>query len=252
LPDGAVVVDVGSGTGGMSAALASALAERGSGKLLLVDAVPELLSIAAEAAGGAVGSSEVEIETLIADAAADKLYELVPPAQLIWAAAMVHHLPDQQAAITDLTQALGVDGVLALAEGGLETQCLPWDLGVGNPGLQRRLLAAHNEWFREMRAAMPGSVRLPYGWNVALQQAGLVDVDAFSVLIDLPAPPSDGLRGYVAHRLEWLVEVAHDRLAIEDRRAVDRLLDPDKTEFVGRRDDLYLLGTYNVHFGVFR
>ncbi|GLY71039.1 class I SAM-dependent methyltransferase [Amycolatopsis taiwanensis] len=252
LPEGAVVVDVGSGTGAMSAALASVLAERGGGKLLLVDAVPELLSVAADAARGAIETSRVEIETVVADLAHDDLRDLLPPAQLIWAASMVHHLPDQQAAVAGLARALATDGMLSLAEGGLETQCLPWDLGVGEPGLERRLLTAHSEWFCEMRAEMPGAVRMPYGWNVALGRAGLADVNAFSVLLDLPAPPSDALRAYVTHRLRWLVEMASERLAAEDRRTADRLLDPDDSEFVGRRDDLYLLGAYTVHSGVLR
>src|SRR5882762_3443548 len=46
VPDGATVADIGPGAGGMSAALAGALAARGGGKVVLVDAVAELLAAA--------------------------------------------------------------------------------------------------------------------------------------------------------------------------------------------------------------
>ncbi|MFD2420425.1 class I SAM-dependent methyltransferase [Amycolatopsis pigmentata] len=249
LPKNAVVVDVGSGTGGMSAAFASALDRRGGGKLLLVDAVPELLAVAAEAAGRQAGSSSVSIDTVRADIAEAKLHEMVPSAQLVWAAGMVHHLPDQQSGVESLVRALSGGGVLALAEGGLENHCLPWDLGVGEPGFERRLLAARDIWFREMRAAMPGVVRMPYGWNVALSRAGLVDVGSFSVPFDHPAPPTQAVRAYVLNRIQHLVETVGDRLTAEDVGVAERLLDPNDSEYIGQREDLYLLGTYTVHFG---
>lgn len=249
LPKSAAVVDVGSGTGGMSVALASALDRRGGGKVLLVDAVPELLSVASEAARRHAGSGSVSVETVCADLAEEKLHEMVPSAQLIWAAGMVHHLPDQQAGVASLTRALSGGGVLALAEGGPETHCLPWDLGIGEPGFERRLLAARDAWFVEMRAAMPGAIRMPYGWNVALSRAGLVDVGSFSVPFDHPAPPTQAVREYVLNRIQHLVETVGDRLAPEDGAVATRLLDSDGSEYIGQREDLYLLGTYTIHFG---
>jgi SAM-dependent methyltransferase len=251
LPKSPVVVDVGSGTGGMSAAFASVLDRRGGGKLLLVDAVPELLSVAAESARRQAGSGSVSVEAVRADLAEGKLHDVVPPAQLVWAAGMVHHLPDQQAGVASLARMLSGGGVLALAEGGLETHCLPWDLGIGEPGFERRLLAARDIWFGEMRAAMPGAVRMPYGWNVALNRAGLVDIGSFSVPFDHPAPPSQAVRAYVLNRVQGLVETVGDHLEMEDGAVAKRLLDPDDSEYIGQREDLYLLGTYTVHFGRF-
>lgn len=261
LPIGATVVDAGSGTGGMSAALASALASRGGGTLLLVDAVPELLAVAAETAtagasqsaaatGAAAGEvSKVKIDTIRADVAAQPLGELVPSTDLVWAASMIHHLPDQQAGVTGLASALSPGGVLAVAEGGLETQTLPWDLGVGEPGLEGRLMAARDEWFGEMRASMDGVVRMPYGWTSALDRAGLVDVGSFTALIDHPAPATDLVREFVIGRLSQLAETVGDRISDEDREIVHRLLDPESPDYLGNRDDLYVLGTRTVHFG---
>lgn len=261
LPTGATVVDAGSGTGGMSAALASALASRGGGILLLVDAVPELLAVAAETATAgasrataAMGAAarevpQVKIDTIRADVAAQPLGELVPSADLVWAASMIHHLPDQQAGVTGLASALSPGGVLAVAEGGLETQTLPWDLGLGEPGLERRLMAARDEWFGEMRASMDGVVRMPYGWTTALDRAGLVDVGSLTALIDHPAPATDLVREFVIGRLSRLVETVDDRIGDEDREIVHRLLDPKSADHLGNRDDLYVLGTRTVHFG---
>jgi SAM-dependent methyltransferase len=248
LPDGAIVVDVGSGTGGMSAALAAALAGRGGGTLVLVDAVPELLSVAAETAARG-GADRVKIDTVHADIAAEELHKLVPPAHLIWAASMVHHLPDQQAGISGLVRTLRPGGVLAVAEGGLETQCLPWEFGVGKPGFERRLLAVRDDWFGEMRATMDGAVPMPYGWPVALRRAGLADVGSFSRLIDHPAPTTEAVRRFVVQHTTRLAETVGDRISEDDRQTADRLLDPTSPDYLGHRDDLYVLGARTVHFG---
>ncbi|TNC21404.1 class I SAM-dependent methyltransferase [Amycolatopsis alkalitolerans] len=246
LPRGATVVDVGSGAGGMSAALAAALATCGGGTLFLVDAVPELLAVAAETAS----TDSVEIRTVHADVATQALDTLVPAADLVWAASMVHHLPDQQAGVTGLASALSPGGVLAVAEGGLETQTLPWDVGIGEPGLERRLMAARDEWFGEMRASMEGAVRMPYGWTTALGKAGLADVGSFTALVDHPAPPSEQVRQFVLGRLDRLAETVEDRIGEDDRETVRRLLDPAGPDHLGHRDDLYVLGTRTVHFGL--
>lgn len=247
LPAGATVVDVGAGAGGMSAALAAALGRRSGGTLLLVDAVPELLAVAAETAAAAADG--VKIETVQADLAACALSEIVPPAHLIWAASVLHHLPDQQGGIASAVGALRGGGVLAVAESGLETQTLPWDLGVGKPGLEHRLLAVREEWFGEMRAGMEGTIAMPYGWTTALSRAGLTDVASFSHVLDHPAPTTDIVREFVIERVRHLAEVAGEKLADEDRETVERLLRPGAGEYLGARDDLYVLGTKTVHFG---
>lgn len=248
LPERPTIVDAGCGTGGMSAAFAAQLAIRSGGVLILVDATSELLA-EAEKSASAVGGAEVRVETVVADVAGGRLRELVPPADLVWASAMVHHLPDQQAGITELAAALRPGGKLALAEGGLQMQCLPWDLGIGEPGLEFRLLAARDAWFTELRAGMADSVSLPYGWNIALAKAGLTEVSAFSFLYDHPAPSSEVVRAFVADRMDWLSHVTGDRVSEADRGTVARLIDPADPAYVGARDDIFLLGTRTVHHG---
>ncbi|WP_112280868.1 class I SAM-dependent methyltransferase [Prauserella muralis] len=247
LPADAVVVDVGSGSGGMSAALAEALRGRG-GTLVLVDAVDELLEAARDAAVER-GGARVRVDTVIADAGSDDLGTLVPPADLLWASAVVHHLPDQQAAVDRLVGVLRPGGLLAVAEGGLDARCLPWDLGVGDPGLELRLNAARDAWFERLRATMPDAVRMPYGWTSALRRAGLSDVHSFSYLLDHPAPAGVAVRDFVVERITWLGETVGEWLSEADKEAVRRLLDPGSADYLGARDDLYLLNARTVHHG---
>jgi SAM-dependent methyltransferase len=254
-PDGSppVVVDVGSGAGGMSAAFAATLAARGGGRMVLTDAVPELLDAAVEyardAGRGAAGRGAVEVEGVLADAADDGLADALPAADLVWASRVVHHLPDQQKAIDRLARVLAPGGWLALSEGGLSTRCLPWDLGIGEPGLGERLTAARDRWFVGMRADMAGSVRLPGGWLTALAAAGLVETSSFSFLVDHPAPASAAVRQSVVDWMGWMSGVGETELSESDRQVVQRLQDPEDEAYLGARDDVFILSASTVHLG---
>lgn len=243
-----VVVDIGSGAGGMGAAFASVLANRGGGRVVLADAVDALLSAATEYVTPAAGD-KVRVEAVPVDAADDGLASVLPEADLVWASRVVHHLPDQQQAINRLTTVLAPGGWLALSEGGLRTQCLPWDIGIGNPGLGDRLLGARDAWFVRMREGIPGSVRLPIGWTRALDEAGLTDTWSFSYVTDLPAPASELVRLSIVDWLGWMSTLGEDNLDESDRRTVGRLLDPNDEAFVATRDDVFILSATTVHLG---
>jgi len=243
-----VVVDIGSGAGGMSVQFAKALAARGGGRVVLADAVEELHEAAVELTRSAAGDT-VQVDGVRVDAADEGLPGVLPAADLVWAARVVHHLPDQQKAIDRLARVLAPGGWLALSEGGLASRCLPWDLGIGEPGLGDRLVAARNVWFGHMRADMPGSVRLPIGWTKALGVAGLVDTSSFSYVTDHPAPPSEAVRESVVDWLTWMSGVGEDDLSESDRHTVQRLLDPDDEAYVGARDDVFHLSASTVHLG---
>ena len=241
-----VVVDVGSGAGGMGVAFAEEMADSG-GTVVLVDPVPELLDAAVAQVSEAAGR-RVEVQAVRADAGSDELLNTVPRADLVIASFVVHHLPDQQRGLARLAALVSPGGRLAIVESGLEQRCLPWDVGVGEPGLQGRLTAAHGKWFRGMRAGMDGAVRLPVGWGRALRDAGLTEVSSFSYLIDEPEP-TDQVRAAVVRWLSGLREVAADWIDEADRHAVDQLLDPAGPHYVGLRDDVFLLAAHTVHIG---
>jgi len=180
-PGDRVAVDVGCGGGGMAMVLASALGPQA--RVIGVDGAPDVLAKARELAGDTV-------EFVLAD-----LHHGMAPvrghvpdgADVIWASASVHHLGDQQAAVDALATLLRPGGRLALAEGGLAAKHLPYDVGVGEPGLENRLQAAQEAWFVQMRANLPGSVRMPYGWPEALRRAGL-RAQTRTWLIEVPPP----------------------------------------------------------------
>ncbi|MDT7803490.1 MAG: hypothetical protein QOI78_6923 [Actinomycetota bacterium] len=242
------VLDVGCGAGGMSVHFARELALGDGGTVVLLDATPALLA-EAQRAVGAVAGERVEVVGVHGDLADPRLADRVPAADLVWASGVVHHVGDQQAALRTLAGLLRPGAVLAISEGGLEMRCLPWDLGIGRPGLEQRLLAARAEWFAGMRAGIAGSVAMPYGWPRALREAGLEDVESFGALIDHPMPGSDLLREYVVHRVRWLAESVGDRLDDGDRATIAALVDPDGPDFLGNRADLYLFGAKAIHSG---
>lgn len=244
-----VIVDIGSGGGGMSAAFAGALAARGGGRVVLSDAVDELLDAATAHVRDVAAGTPVAVEAVRADASSEHLADQLPSADLVWASRVVHHLPDQQKAIDGLARVLAPGGWLALCEGGLATRCLPWDLGIGEPGLGNRLTSARDNWFVGMRAEMHGVQSLPVGWNKALEAAGLTGVFSFSYVIDHPAPASSAVRLSVVDWMTWLFGVGEDQLSDTDRETVARLLDPADPAYVGARDDVFILGASTVYLG---
>jgi SAM-dependent methyltransferase len=250
-PRGSTVLDVGSGAGGMSIALVEAMSRHGGGRIVLVDATPELLESAGELARATAAEhgDVVAVETTLVDLADRASLALVPKARLVWAANVVHHLPDQQQTLADLAGLLIPGGCLALSEGGLPLRCLPWDIGVGEPGLHERLSAVQGNWFLQMRADMPDAVPLPIGWNRALSNVGLVGVTAFSYLIDRPAPASEPVHDSVRNWLGWMQQIGEGQLTDSDIETVRRLLDEHDPAYVGRRDDVFLLTARTVHLG---
>ncbi len=262
-----VAVDVGCGGGGMAKALAAAMPAGTT--VVAIDADPDVLEQAREHTAGAV-----RCELASMDDGAEPLRKAIDaPADLIWASASVHHAADQQAAVDALASLLAPGGRLALAEGGLPARSLPWDLGVGEPGLELRLDLAQDKWFAAMRDSLPGSVPLPYGWTDALTRAGLTDVTTRSVLTESAPPLSaekrDRLITQFQHRVDRLnpdsagqaqghghghghghgqFEV-QEWLSREDLAVWARLLDPAGDDYLGRRTDLAVLSVRSIHIG---
>lgn len=252
-PTDRVAVDVGCGGGGMTLALAAALGERG--RVVAVDGEPELLAAVRAEVSARSGDRLAPVETVEADL--DEGVEavraaLAGPADLIWASAAVHHVADQQAAVESLVSLLGPRGQLALAEGGLPARHLPWDIGVGEPGIELRLDAANDQWFTRMRAELPGSVPMPYGWTEAMRRAGLVNVTTRTMLRERPAPMPEPERHQLAERFARSVDRLRPTgfLAPADLAAWDRLLDPDDAAWLGHRTDVFRLEARSVHLGV--
>ena len=127
---GQVAVDVGSGAGGMAAALIDAVGVEGT--VVIADGEPELLAVARRRAGRAghhLVTLRVDLEEVPLASALEKR-----PVDLVHASAVVHHLDDELAAVIDLAGVVRPGGRVALAEGGLRNRFLPDDCGIGEPG----------------------------------------------------------------------------------------------------------------------
>lgn len=148
------VADIGCGPGAMTLAL---LARSPDAQVDAVDGEPMMLDAARRrlTAAGLDAQVEFRLGDLDSLELAEAAYDLV------WVGSVVHHLPDQQSGVDRLAALLRPGGRLALGEGGLPLRCLPYDLGIGRPGLEARLSAAQAAWFNALRAAMPGAVRAP-------------------------------------------------------------------------------------------
>jgi SAM-dependent methyltransferase len=267
-PSDRLAVDVGCGGGGMAKALAAALSSGAT--VVAIDADPEVLEQAR--AHTADAGTAVRCELASMDDGPEPLRSAIgAPADLIWASASVHHAADQQAAIDALASLLATGGRLALAEGGLPSRNLPWDLGIGEPGLELRLDLAQDRWFKVMRDSLPGSIPMPYHWTEALTRAGLTAVTTKSFLTEKPMPLSPDDRAQVVdhlgHRVARLDPAAsqpsahghghghghgHDLpaevgLSAEDLEVWNELLNPDSEHFLGHRTDLAALSVRSIH-----
>jgi SAM-dependent methyltransferase len=234
------ILDVGSGPGVVTCLLARGFPEA---EVVAVDGAPALLERARTRAGRQ-GLTD-RVHTRRADLP-DDLNDL-GDADLLWISQALHHLGDQQAMLGQLAGRLRPGGLLALVEGGLPTRFLPRDTGLGRPGLQARLDAATEDWFTEMRAALPGVRAVVEDWPTLLAAAGLVPVATRTFLVDRAAPLPPDARAHLHADLARLRDLVGERLDAEDHATLGRLLDPDDEAGLMRRADVFLLTAKTVH-----
>lgn len=242
---GHVAVDVGSGAGGMAAALVDAVGSAGT--VVLADGSLELLTVARRHAG----RPGHHLVTVLVDLEHQPLGSVLDhrPVDVVYASAVVHHLDDELATITDLAAVVRPGGRVAIAEGGLGNRFLPDDCGIGEPGLEQRLAVVRDEWFwSEVRPAIE-TVRTGWGWDVLLAEAGLADVTSRSFLLDLPPPLNDAARRVVRGVFERELSRAGERIGSDDRATLAQLLDDGDPRGIMRRPDVFVLGVRTVHAG---
>jgi ubiquinone/menaquinone biosynthesis C-methylase UbiE len=236
------VIDVGCGAGGAACAFAGRLDARA--RVVGFDRDPRLLAQArgraeAQGVGDRVGWAVGQVGALPVP---ERSFELV------WASGVIHHVADQQAAVSELAALCRNGGRVALVEGGLPLRCLPHEIGLGRPGMEARLDEARARWFVDMRAELPGQ-QMPYGWPEALARSGLQDVQTRSFLAEIRPPLGAVGQAIVEQHLATALNELGDRLAADDRDALAHLLEPGDPAYVGRRDDLLVTAVRTVHVG---
>ena len=171
------------------------------------------------------------------------------PFDLVWASHVVHHLPDQIFVLESMRRNLRTGGRLALAEGGLASRCLPWDLGIGEPGLELRLDVAREASFRNLRRSLAGAIRAPGSWPTLLRTAGFNHVSSQTFLMDVPEPLDTVTRSIIIEQLRF--DLAHlgsaGLVSAEDVATLTVLLDPESPHFLERRNDMHYLSAVTVH-----
>ncbi|MFD8752487.1 class I SAM-dependent methyltransferase [Kitasatospora sp. NPDC059577] len=229
------VLDVGSGPGVIAGLLAEAFP---AAEVVAVDQSAALLERARTRSGGRLGTQQADLP-----AEFDKLGE----ADLVWSGNAIHHLGDQQAALTSLAGVLRPGGLLAVAERGLPARYLPRDFGLGRPGFQSRLDAAHEDGFSTMRAELPGSTEEVEDWPAMLERAGLTPSGTRTFLVDRPAPLDRRTREYLRTQLGRLHDQLADSLPPEDRSTLEALLDEEAPTGILHRPDAFYLSAMTVH-----
>jgi SAM-dependent methyltransferase len=239
-----VVLDAGCGAGGAACAFADRL---GPGALVVAaDRDPRLVA----QAGRRARAEGVPERVRLCVGSVDALPVRPGSMDLVWASGVVHHVADQQRAVEALARlAVPGRGRVALVEGGLPLRCLPHDVGVGRPGLEARLDGARARWFEDMRAELSGPA-LPHGWPGVLHRAGLVAVRTRSFLAERVPPLDEVGRRTAAQHLSSALHELGDLLDLDDRRTLERLLDPDDDANALARDDLVVTAVRTVHVGM--
>ncbi|MBT0774022.1 class I SAM-dependent methyltransferase [Kineosporia sp. J2-2] len=236
LPAVREVMDLGSGAGVLTLALAEAF---GRARVTAVDGTPELLE-AVTARAREAGLDE-RVRTALRDlpgGVAD-----LPAADLVWASQVVHHLPDPVRALEIFGDRLTPAGVLLVREGGLPTRFLP---DGEYPGLLARLEAAVEQ--RASGLANPAGLVTPRGaWPDLIRRAGLKHLGSSTFVTEVQAPVPEGTRTALARRLGMFTTFAGDLLSAADREAIGELVDPGSPRGVLRREDLYVLAAGTVH-----
>lgn len=237
------VIDVGSGPGYATTALAQRFAEA---QVTAVDPTPEFLDRAMQRAQ----THGVEDRVSTHRSTLDGAVGVLPEADLVWASHVVHHLPDPVEGLREIRALLRPGGVAAVIEGGLPMRVLPGGYGVGSRSFLGRLEAATNDYFTHEWSLTDQAVGGAADWPVLMADAGFADCRTRTFLLDLPAPLDDVTRKFVVAHFEKTNELLAERLEPGDAKALSRLVDPDDPASLHRRSDVFLLSAASVHVGI--
>lgn len=237
-PTNGRILDVGSGPGWAAAVIAERFP---AAEVIAVDPVAAAVERARERFAG---NARVKAET--GELGSTELDEY-GPADLVWCSHAVHHLPEPIGALRQLGGLLRPNGLLALAEGGLPTRCLPGGYGVSTPAFVARLDAALSDYFYERWSLTDPAVGGDRDWPLMLEEAGLRHRESKTFVLEHQAPVTPLVRDHVLARFQLIADHAAHRLTPDDAVALTRLLDPTDPAALTNRPDLFLLTAFTLH-----
>jgi SAM-dependent methyltransferase len=216
---GGRILDVGSGTGTGTLALARRFT---AAEVIALDVSDEMLDRLRRAAGRAgVGD---RVRPLRADL--DHDWPATGPADLAWASNSLHHMADPDRAFAEIFAALRPGGLAAV----LELDSFPRFLR-DDDGLEDRVHAVVSE---QRAQDMP---HLGAGdWGDRLRKAGFVVEAERTFVIDLVAPLPEATGRYAQASLRQLRHGLGDRIGAADRAALDELIGDGPGSVVRRAD----------------
>ena len=230
------IVDLGSGTGAATIALAQAFP---AAVVVALDSSGELLCrVEAKARGVGAVNRIIPVKADLDDA-----WPAMEAVDLAWASMSLHHLADPDRVLTDIFATLRRGGLIAVAEMDGLPRFLPDDLGMGQPGLERR---CHDALVRSHARQMPS---LGLDWGPRLALAGFRSVTRRTIGIDLdpPLPASTGRYAqiFLRHIRSQLVGI----IAAADQAVLDTLVEDGSSNSVLHRHDLAIRGTRTIWAG---
>jgi SAM-dependent methyltransferase len=242
---GSHVLDAGCGAGGMTRLLAEAVGD--GGQVTALDIELQLLEATQNLVAATDFSSRVKYE----QASIDDLPFPDGTFDLVWCSRVIHHMRDMLAAAREIRRVLKPGGKFAMREDGHLVQLLPFDIGLGEPGLDERLNAVRAWDFAQVRPSIPDSVPYPFGWTQLLRDAGFTDVKARSFLFEALPPFDDNLGRFVLRHWRHPLEAAEirARLSPEDRQMLEQLVDEQSPHFLLKRPDLHFVKVSSVFVG---
>ena len=146
------------------------------------------------------------------------------------------------------------NGRLAIREDGLPIQCLPFDIGIGEPGFQDRLRVANNRWFAAMtNETLPNATHYPFGWSQLLVDGGFKEITARTFTIDAVSPLDRAYEEFVLHYFQRTLDRDGAPYGIilspADRDTLQELLNPNSEHYVLNRRDLHLRYGLSIYVG---
>lgn len=245
IQSGQTILDAGCGGGGMSLLLAQAVGE--TGNLVALDLAADLLHTTQTLIR--VAGFESRVTYWQADVC--QIPQTDVQFDLVWSSRVIHGLADPLAGLIELSHTLKPNGHLALGEGGVALRFLPFDLGIGEPGLEDRLLSLRLRRFATWREQLTGRVSHGYGWLTMLQKAGFKNIKARTFFIEQIAPFSDNQKSYMLGCLSDYLDMEEYRFLLTkaDAQVLKELVNPHSPHWLFNRTDLHILSGSTVWLG---